>query len=249
MRAKWFSARLGALFALLVGSAPAADDARSGAADLTALRGKIANLNDPLVWVITGDSITQGAKWLGKERSYPELLHERVRWSLKRRRDLFINSAISGERSGGLLADFDWRVLRAKPDIVSIMIGMNNAVAGHAGQAAFADDLRTMVQRVREAGAIPILHRTNPIDSEQEGAQSRADLPAYNDLIARVARETDVILVDHWALWQREKPTPAALRAWLADPIHPNGAGHRQFAIEFFRVLGCYDPAAPDCQP
>ena len=36
------------------------------------------------------------AKWVGRERAYPELIQERVRWELKRRRDFFINSGISG---------------------------------------------------------------------------------------------------------------------------------------------------------
>ena len=180
-----------------------------------------------------------------------------MRWSLQRRRDLFINSGISGERTTGLLADFDWRVLHFKPDVVSIMIGMNNAVLGPDGRKPFESDLREMIRQVRAAGAIPILHRTNPIDletprpagSDNSSAVARADVPAYNEIIATVARELDVILVDHWTHWQAAKPFPAALREWLADPIHPNGAGHRQFSIEFFRTIGFYDPQAPDCQP
>lgn len=220
-------------------------------ADLATLRAKLANLDQPLVWVMTGDSITHGAKWLGNERSYPELIQERVRWSLKRRRDLFINSGISGERTTGLLADFDWRVLHFKPDVVSIMIGMNNAVLGPDGRKPFEADLREMIRQVRATGAIPILHRTNTIDLERNNpaASARADVPAYNEIIAAVAAEQDVILVDHWKHWQAAKPTVEELRAWLADPIHPNGTGHRQFAIEFFRTIGSYDPAAPDCQP
>lgn len=218
-------------------------------ADLALLRAKMSDAGRPLVWVITGDSITQGAKWLGPERAYPELIQERVRWSLKRRRDLFINSGISGERSAGLLADLDWRVLHFHPDVVSIMIGMNNAVAGPDGRKAFESDLRELVRQVRAAHAIPVLHRTNPTVPDNPEALKRADLPAYNEIIAQVARESDVILVDHWARWQEARPTAEALRAWLADPIHPNGAGHRQFAIEFFRAIGCYDPTAADCQP
>lgn len=218
-------------------------------ADMAALREKIARLDHPLTWVITGDSITQGAKWLGRERAYPELIQERVRWELGRRRDFFINSGISGEKAAGLRTDFSWRVLRFQPDVVSIMIGMNDAVAGPAGREKFEADLREMVRLVRAAGAIPILHRTNPIDGERIEARSRADLPAYNEIIARVAHSTATILIDHWAHWQSAKPTPAALRDWLADPIHPNGAGHRQLAIQFFRELDLYDPAAASCQP
>lgn len=232
-------------------STASAEAAITPSPDLATLQAKLADQTHPLVWVITGDSITQGAKWLGPERSYPEIIQERVRWSLKRRRDLFINSGVSGERSAGLLADFDWRVLHFKPDIVSIMIGMNNAVAGPEGRDAFAADLRTMIRQVRAAGAIPILHRTNPVDLESGNAAAlaRASVPVYNEAIATVAAELNVILVDHWTRWQKAKPTVAELRAWLADPIHPNGAGHRQFAIEFFQVIGCYDPSAPDCQP
>jgi lysophospholipase L1-like esterase len=245
---------LGSLFrraALLLAGTMSATTIAAAPAELATLRAKLANLQQPLVWVMTGDSITHGAKWLGPERSYPELIQERVRWTLQRRRDLFINSGISGERTGGLLADFDWRVIHFKPDVVSIMIGMNNAVAGPEGRQAFAADLREMIRRVRAAGAIPVLHRTNTIDLESgnPAALARADLPAYNAAIAAVATEMDLILVDHWAHWEKTKPVVTELRAWLADPIHPNGAGHRQFAIEFFRAIGCYDPAAPDCQP
>lgn len=241
--------RLARLLGVLLWSVAALALQAAEPAELAALRTKIGDLNHPLVWVFTGDSITHGAKWLGPERSYPELIQERVRWSLKRRRDLVINSGISGERSAGLLADFDWRVLHLHPDVVSIMIGMNNAVAGPDGRKPFESDLREMIRQVRGAGAIPILHRTNPTVPDNPEALKRADLPAYNEIIARVAGELDVILVDHWAHWQEARPTDAARRSWLADPIHPNGAGHRQFALEFFRTIGFYDPAAPDCQP
>ena len=240
----------GALLLLLaaLGHAQPATEA-APLAELSLLQTKLSAPAEPLTWVLTGDSITQGAKWVGRERSYPEIIQERVRWEMNRRRDFFINTAISGEKAAGLRADFEWRVLRFRPDIVSIMIGMNDSVAGPAGRAAFEAELRAMISQVRTAGAIPLLHLTNPIDTENPDTLRRADLPAYNEIIAQVAHATNTILVDHWALWNNTKPTLPALREWLADSIHPNGAGHRQFAIEFFRTLGCYDPAATTTQP
>jgi acyl-CoA thioesterase-1 len=240
-----FLAMLGLLLSVMI---VLGAEETSASPELATLRDRMTE-KAPLVWVITGDSITQGAKWVGPERPYPSIIEEHIRWTLGRRRDFFINTGISGERATGLLADFDWRVLRFRPDVVSIMIGMNDATAGRDGRTAFAANLREMVRRVRAAGAIPLLHRTNTILLESPDALQRADLPAYNGVIAEVARELNVILVDHWKHWQSAKPTPAALRAWLAQSIHPNGAGHRQFAIEFFRTIGCYDPAAPACQP
>lgn len=222
--------------------------------DLATLQGRLSRTAEPLTWVITGDSITQGAKWVGRERSYPELIQERIRWEMKRRRDFFINTGISGERAAGLRADFEWRVLRFRPDVVSIMIGMNDAAAGPAGREAFGGELREMIRLVRAAGALAILHRTNPVDPQpldanDTSSRQRADLPAYNEIIAQVAHDTNTILIDHWVWWNQAKPVPAALREWLADPIHPNGAGHRQFAAEFFRAIGHYDPAAVSTLP
>jgi acyl-CoA thioesterase-1 len=163
------------------------------------LQEKLAEPAWPLTWVITGDSITQGAKWVSQERSYPEIIQGRIRWEMNRRRDLSINSGISGERVAGLHANFEWRLLRFRPDIVSIMIGMNDAEAGPAGRAAFEAGLRAMVEQVRAVGAIPLLHRTNPIDTENPDSLRREDLPAYNGIISRVTHDTSTILIDHWA--------------------------------------------------
>jgi len=141
-------------------------------AELSLLQKKLSAPAEPLTWAITGDSITQGAKWVGRERSYAEIIQERVRWEMNRRRDFFMNSGISGEKVTGLRAGFEWRVLRFRPDIVAIMIGMNDSVAGPAGRVAFEAELREMICQVRTAGAIPLLHHTNPIDTTNSGAAS-----------------------------------------------------------------------------
>ncbi len=54
-------------------------------------------------------------------RSYSELFGERIRWELKRMRDIVINTGVSGDNTDGILADLDWRVLHLKPDVVSLM--------------------------------------------------------------------------------------------------------------------------------
>src|SRR5947209_8360158 len=87
---------------------------------------------EPAVWIFTGDSITHGALHTLGWRSYPEHFAERVRWELRRMRDVVINTGISGDRTGGLLADLDWRVLRFKPDVASVIVGMNDCPAGQA---------------------------------------------------------------------------------------------------------------------
>ncbi|MBL9215434.1 MAG: SGNH/GDSL hydrolase family protein [Opitutaceae bacterium] len=217
--------------------------------DLERLRQKLGNQEVALTWVFTGDSITQGAGQVGPERAYPEIVHERVRFELRRRRDLFINAGFSGETADRLLQDFDWRVTRFQPAVVSVMFGMNDCVAGPEGREAFGRNLREIVRRVRALGAIPILHTLDPIDSADPMTATRSDLPAYSTTVKTVAEKEAVILIDHWAHWTEARPSLAALREWLGDPFHPNGAGHRQFAILFFQAIGIYDPAKPACRP
>jgi lysophospholipase L1-like esterase len=171
---------------------------------------------------------------------------------MRRVRDAVINTGVSGETSAGLLADFDWRVRRFRPDVVSVMIGMNDAARPPEFRAGFADRLRDLLRRIRAAGAIPILHRTNPVDEESRDASvtSRApSLPEINAVIARIAAEEQVIVVDHWTHWQDARRTDPLNRTWLADPIHPNPTGHRQMAILLFRTLGIYDETTPACRP
>ncbi|HEV2274825.1 MAG TPA: SGNH/GDSL hydrolase family protein [Acidobacteriaceae bacterium] len=214
----------------------------AGLSDLSAMRRKLAD-PAPIVWLFTGDSVTQGAKWTGSERSYPEIVSERIRWEMSRRRDIVINTAISGNKVDDILADFSWRVGQLHPDVVSVMIGMNDSVRGPSGERQFEISLAEFVRRVRSLGAIPILHTTNSTLFDPQ----RVDLPAYNAIIEKLALEQQVILVDNWRYW-RSARTQENLTDWLGNPIHPNGRGHAAIAGKFFRVLGIYDAGSPMCR-
>lgn len=134
-------------------SASAASDLRRIAASLAAPA--------PLNWVITGDSITHGLVHTQGGRSYPEHLHELIRGELERVRDVVLNTAISGNRIVDLLDDWDRRVASWRPDVVTLMIGTNDASDGGPREVITADDyaasLRDFVARVRELGAVPVL--------------------------------------------------------------------------------------------
>ncbi len=202
---------------------------------------------DPVAWVFTGDSITHGALHTKGWRSYPEHFAERVRWELKRMRDIVINTGISGDKTDGLLADLDWRVLHLKPDVVSIMIGMNDCTLGEVGRELFRKNLTAIATKIKSAGAIPILNTPNPVYLKK--AETRGDLPAYAQVVRDVALGTKALLVDHYAHWEKAKPDQEALVKWLEDQsIHPGVFGHREFAKLIFTDLGIYDENSPTCQ-
>ncbi len=201
----------------------------------------------PSTWVITGDSITHGALHTLGWRSYPEHFAERTRWEMRRVKDVVINTGISGNRTGDLLADLDWRALRFQPQVVSIMLGMNDCTAGEGGRETFRQNLVKLCERSIEAGAIPLLHSPNTVYVKNAGG--RQDLPAYAQIVQEVAASQKVALVDHWAHWQATKPDQEALLPWLEDKsIHPGVFGHREMAKLMFRVLGIFDEKSPTCR-
>jgi acyl-CoA thioesterase-1 len=216
-----------------------------GAADLEKIKVLLAG-KEPVTWVFTGDSITHGALHTLGWRSYPEHFAERVRWELRRMRDVVINTGISGDSIPGVSADLDWRVLQFKPAVVSLMFGMNDCGKGPDGREAFRSGLAALVERVRASGAIPILNTPNTVYIAK--STGRGDLPAYADIVREYAVANNVVLVDHWKHWQAAKPDQETLLPWIEDQsIHPGVYGHREFAREIFRVLGIYDDASPTC--
>lgn len=180
---------------------------------------------------------------MGGSRTYSEIFSERVRWEMNRKRDIVVNTAISGDKTDDILNDFDWRVVHLHPNVVSLMIGMNDSVRGKAGEKLFEINLRELVERIRGTGAIPILHTTNTTMADSR----RQDLSTYNTIIRKVATSEKVILVDNWQDWQQHR-TAANLHEWLGNAIHPNGLGHTKIADELFRAIEIYDSNSPMCK-
>jgi len=54
---------------------------------------------EPMTWVATGDSITQGVLHPHGARGRVEHVHERVRWQLDRLTDVVINTGVSAWRA------------------------------------------------------------------------------------------------------------------------------------------------------
>ncbi|MFJ6428419.1 SGNH/GDSL hydrolase family protein [Microbacterium maritypicum] len=210
----------------------------SAASDLRRIAAALAD-PEPLNWVITGDSITHGLVHTQGGRSYPEHLHELIRGELERVRDVVLNTAISGNRIVDLLGDWDRRVASWHPDVVTLMIGTNDASDGGPREVITADDyaasLREFVERVRGFGAIPVLQTPPAIDTRN--APERARIGEFADAVRHVAASEDVILVDQYA---RFADIGAGGVPWglMNDPFHPNTEGHAALALELAHVIG-----------
>ena len=200
----------------------------------------------PLTWVFTGDSITHGASHTLGWRSYPEHMTERIRWEMRRVRDMVINTGISGDRLHRMMTEFDARVARFQPHIVSVNFGMNDCVAGTEGRETFRKALTECGERVRALNAQMLLHAPNLIHYPAD--PSRKDLAAYVDIVREYASAQRVPLVDHYAEWsvpERSQPAHRLLVLLNDGAIHPNQYGHILMAQATMRAIGIYDAQSP----
>lgn len=199
----------------------------------------------PLKWLFYGDSITHGVLHTFGQRDYTELFAERVRLELNRTLDIVINTAITGDSTRDLLETFDWRVAQLNPDVVFLMIGMNDCSSERkVSIEEFKDNLLKLTAQISDLDAIPVLQTTCPILSGLSPERTPY-FDSYMDMIRTVAADLSLPLIDHTRHWRKNSDHHFF---WMSNAIHPNGYGHRAFAQYIYRCLDIYDGNSRSCK-
>ena len=201
---------------------------------------------EPIRWLFTGDSITEGAKHTMGWRDYVELFSER-RAEMARHRDFVIKTGIGGWNIWEIARDLDWNVLQFAPHVVSINVGMNDCKGGEERLPDFRATYLDVVDRIRtETGAAIIIHTPNR--SLVTGGPNRVEyLPGYVGAVREVAAETGAVLVDHYEHWQPYEEN-GMMHEWIGHGCHPNQYGHRAMAHLLLREIGIWDDDSRTCQ-
>lgn len=215
----------------------------------------------PIRIVALGDSITKGVRGgVTGAQTFEALLQ--VWLSAHVAPVEVINVGIGGERTDMALLRLDADVIALKPDYVLVMYGTNDSHID-AGKTdvrlplqQYEQNLDTIIARLRDAGAKPILmtsipmlhthqHALRPPYAEQ-GPNYK--LTEYVAACRQVAAGEDVPLVDNFAAWAEAAFLGADLPALTTDGCHPNPAGHEFLACTIYpvlaRILGG-DPTPP----
>jgi lysophospholipase L1-like esterase len=203
---------------------------------------------EPMKWVFAGDSITHGALHTWGDRDYTELFSERRRYEQDRGRDIVIKTAISGWSTKLIRNDIDWNILQFDADVVSIMIGMNDATLGTEGLSTFHDNYTHILDRIAENPKTHvILHTLNPVWTNAAGRVEY--LPGYVEAIRQIAAERKLPLIDHWSYWHNAFQEDSIRSfAWMNDSIHPGTYGHRAIAKLLFEELDMWDAKSYVCR-
>ena len=200
----------------------------------------------PVQIITLGDSITKGVRGgVTAEQTFAHLLEAALR---KQGLDVRVtNVGIGGERTDQALQRLDTAVLAQHPRLVSIMYGTNDSYvdvgksASRITREEYATNLRQLVARLRNGGAIPVL-MTEPrwgASAKPNGAGEHPNvrLAEYMAACRDVAKELAVPLVDHYQHWSDAEAQGQDLGKWTTDQCHPNPAGHEVLTASMLPVI------------
>ena len=112
-------------------------------------------LKDGDVWVMAGDSITAQHLHSNYFEAFCYARYPKLKFA-------FRNSGVGGHTIPSTLARFDYDVAGWKPTVVSVELGMNDA--GGTPTDKFISNMGTMVARIKEAGARPVILSASPVN-------------------------------------------------------------------------------------
>ncbi|QDU66404.1 GDSL-type esterase/lipase family protein [Engelhardtia mirabilis] len=148
----------------------------------------------------------------------------------------------------------DW-LTEVGADTILACFGMSESFAGEAGLADFEADLHHFLDELDRRSfnggeSKPQVVLVSPVAHESlgfpmpDGSAHDGDVARYTEVMARVARERDLLFVDLYA------PTRAAIDAGegplTSDGIHPDAAGYRLCAEVIAQALGVAEAEGAD---
>lgn len=198
-----------------------------------------------VMFVCIGDSITEQNFHLRGKLNYVGQLAEKL-IDTYGRKFLLLNAGVSGDTSWGVKDRLERDALRFAPDLVTVMLGMNDCQRGPELLPEFRRNLETIVTRIAAAGSEALLLTQNALDYNvcEPSVLARVHYPAYVDVLRRMAEETGTPLCDIGRVWEQRVGGATNMHLLLMnDGIHPGEAGHRLFAETLFDYLGITNDA------
>ena len=206
-----------------------------------------------------GDSITDGNRGRSSDpnhilgHGYQFLVAAQLGSAWPERKLVFINRGVSGNRVADLAQRWQQDALDLKPDVLSILVGVNDVTHAQDGSApgtAATYEAAYDALLARTVAALPAVRLVLgepfllPVGRFAEQFPARAaEMAAYQEAVARLAIKYHAPLVRYQRLF-----TAACARApadyWIWDGVHPTYNGHGLMAVEWLRTWDAQAGAA-----
>ncbi|MBQ0105910.1 MAG: SGNH/GDSL hydrolase family protein, partial [Armatimonadetes bacterium] len=155
----------------------------------------------------------------------------------------FVNRAISGNRTWDLVERWDWDTIHVKPDVCSIMIGVNDCWRRYdqndpTSAEDYEKNYREMLTKCRDNGIKCIL--IEPYLTFTQECQHKwfeEDLIYKQDVVKKLAEEFDCEYIPMHDIFQ-EACKDTAPSYWSGDGVHPYIPGCYLIGKEILKVFG-----------
>ena len=198
-----------------------------------------------------GDSITDSGRTSRSEvnmgTGYPAMIAARLACDRPEVEWNFINRGINGHRVVDLYSRWKVDCLNLHPDVVSILIGVNDTWHGLAGNNGVEPERYERIYREILAWTREKLPNVQFVLMEpfilNIGAVAATpgdwfdDIAARQDTVRRLAGEFDAVFLPLQKLFN-DAALKAAPDHWLVDGVHPTAAGHQLIANAWIAAAG-----------
>lgn len=200
---------------------------------------------DGAVILFQGDSITDAGRTQGGGEmgsGYPALISAWTAALNPERKVYFLNRGISGNRSGDLLARWQNDCLDLRPNVISILAGVNDSwhrfkhgIETSASQ--FEKNYRALLEQASRALTVQIvLLEPFVLPVVADYSRFREDLDPKIHIVRKLAVEYNASLIPLDGIFARASCRRPA-EFWAADGVHPTPAGHALIAQAWIQTV------------
>ena len=197
---------------------------------------------DKMTWLFMGDSITHAALWTKGYDGIAQTFEKYLKDEMGRASDTVINTAVSGATTTSTLNNIEQRLEKYTPDVVSIMLGTNDAATGGLTADIYKKNLETIIEKIRNKNkdAVIILRTPTPMwntDSRE------ANIPQYIAKMKQVADEQNLIYIDQYTELQKAFNDYGWLKkdtVLFGNNLHPGANGHLLMTRHFLKGCGLW---------
>ncbi len=207
-----------------------------------------------LTFLFQGDSITDGNRGRSLDpnhimgHGYAFSVASRIGADFPEAGFTFYNRGISGHKITDLQKRWETDTLNLKPDVLSILIGINDtgATINKPAEATTAEEFesiyRSLLTDCRRANSeilfvlgIPFVY---PVSKRAENFELwRNDTNNQQAVIRKLAGEFDAVLIDYPAVFDKAIQK-APIDYWIWDGVHPTVFAHELMAREWMKQVG-----------
>ena len=145
----------------------------------------------------------------------------------------FINRGISGDKIRDLHLRWDTECLELKPDMLSILIGVNDTLITPAD--LFEEEYRMLLKRTTETLNSKII-LCEPFLLLGDNNAYREDLNPKIEIVHKLSEEFSTLLLPLDTIF-RESCSLHSPEYWVPDGVHPTPAGHTLIAESWIEYV------------